>query len=148
MSHRELLPIPPIETATEPIHSAADMRQRWRALMGELGFGQRLLWVGFVGGDRRMYKTMSQVPIRAKPQPGLVEYVMSRLPRVLAGLESGATVALLLTRPGRGPVSNLDREWVSLLTAAAAEHGIPLEPIFRANDEAVVDVGQTLRLTS
>ena len=147
MSHRELLPIPPIETATDPIHSAADMRQRWRALMGDLGFGQRLLWVGFIGGDRRMYKTMSQVPVRAKPQPGLTEYVMIRLPRVLAGLESGATVALLLTRPGRGPVSNLDREWASLLTTSAAEHGVPLEPIFRANDEAVAEVAPQLRLT-
>ncbi|OBC10264.1 hypothetical protein A5784_37035 [Mycobacterium sp. 852013-50091_SCH5140682] len=146
MSHRELLPVPPIETATDPIHSTADLRQRWRALMGELGFGQRLLWVGFVGGDRRMYKTMSQVPLRAKPQPGLVEYIVSRLPRVLAGLEDGATVALLLTRPGRGPVSNLDRDWASLLTTAAVEYGVPLEPIFRANDEAVLEVEPTLRL--
>lgn len=146
MSHRELLPVPPIETATDPIHSTADMRQRWRALMGDLGFGQRLLWVAFVGGDRRMYKTMSQVPVRAKPQPGLVEYVVSRLPRVLAGLEDGATMALLLTRPGRGPVSNVDREWASLLAAAASEYGVPLEPIFRANDEAVLEVEPTLRL--
>jgi hypothetical protein len=146
MSHRELLPIPPIETATKPIHSTADLRQRWRALMGDLGFGQRLLWVGFVGGDRRMYKTMSQVPVRAKPQPGLVEYIVSRLPRVLAGLEDGATVALLLTRPGRGPVSNLDREWAALLAASAAGYGVPLEPIFRANDEAVLEVEPTLRL--
>ncbi|MEE6163593.1 MULTISPECIES: hypothetical protein [unclassified Mycolicibacterium] len=146
MSHRELLPVPPIETATDPIHSTADLRQRWRALMGELGFGQRLLWVAFVGGDRCLYKTMSQVPLRAKPQPGLVEYIVSRLPRVLAGLEDGATVALLLTRPGRGPVSNLDRDWASLLTTAAVEYGVPLEPIFRANDEAVLEVEPTLRL--
>jgi hypothetical protein len=65
---------------------------------------------------------------------------------VLAGLEDGATVALLLTRPGRGPVSNLDRDWASLLTAAAVEYGVPLEPIFRANDEAVLEVEPTLRL--
>ncbi|WP_019971227.1 hypothetical protein [Mycobacterium sp. 141] len=146
MSDHELLPIPPIETATDPIHSAADLRERWRALMGDLGFGQRLLWVGFVGGDRRMYKTMSQVPVRARPQPGLVEYIVSRLPRVLRGMEDGATVAMLLTRPGRGPVSNLDRDWASLLTVSAAAYDVPLEPIFRANDDAVLEVGPTLRL--
>jgi hypothetical protein len=63
MSHREVLPIPPIETATDPVHSAADMRQRWRALMGPLGFGEKLLWVGFVGPDRRMVKALSQIPL-------------------------------------------------------------------------------------
>ena len=30
-------------------YSAADLRQRWRALMGPLGFGERLLWFGFMG---------------------------------------------------------------------------------------------------
>ena len=34
---------PPIESATEPILSATDMGQRWRAVMGPLGFSERLL---------------------------------------------------------------------------------------------------------
>ncbi|MGV9803390.1 hypothetical protein ACWDTP_35595 [Mycobacterium sp. NPDC003449] len=147
MNHREPRPIPAIESATDPVHSAADMGERWRALMGRLGFSERLLWVGFLGADRRMYKTMSQVPLRARPQPGLVDYVMSRLPRVLAGLEPGSTVALLLTRPGRGPISKLDRDWASLLGRTAAEYGVPLEPIFRANDEVLVEVGPKLKQT-
>lgn len=147
MSHRELLPIPPIETATDPVHSAADMRERWRALMGQLGFGERLLWVGFLGADRRMYKTMSQIPLRAKPQPGLVEFVVSRLPFILTGLEPGSTVAFLLTRPGRGPVSNLDRDWAALLAKTAAAYGVPIEPIFRTNDETLVEVTPELKLT-
>ena len=32
--------------------------------MGQLGFGQRLLWIGFVGPDRCMIKAISQVPLR------------------------------------------------------------------------------------
>ncbi|MGV0742719.1 hypothetical protein [Mycolicibacterium sp. XJ870] len=147
MSDRERVPIPPIETATDPVHSAHDMGERWRALMGQLGFSERLLWVGFLGADRRMYKTMSQVPVRADPQPGLVEYVVSRLPRILAALEPGSSVALLLTRPGHGPVSIVDRDWASILTRSAAAYGVPLEPIFRANDEALVEVRPRLRLT-
>jgi hypothetical protein len=138
MSNRELLPIPPIASATDPIHSAADMRQRWRALMGELGFGERLLWVGFVGPDRRMYKTMSQVPVGYGPNPGVVEFIMSRLPLVLAGLDADTTVALLLTRPGVGAVSDADRRWAAALFEAAERFGVPIEPIFRANDEALV----------
>lgn len=33
---------PPIESARDPIHSAADMCMRWRALMDPLGFGERV----------------------------------------------------------------------------------------------------------
>jgi hypothetical protein len=131
-------PPPPIETATDPVHSAADMGQRWCALMGPLGFGERLLWLGFVGADRRMYKTLSQVPIRARPKRWFVEDVVSRLRVVVDNFEEGATVALLLTRPGPGPISHLDRQWSTLLTEVAAEFGVPLEPIFRANDESLV----------
>jgi hypothetical protein len=144
MSHRELLHIPPIETATDPVHSAADMRQRWRALMGPLGFGQRLLWIGFVGADRCMYKTLSQVPIGPRPHRGLVEDLVSRLRFVLDNLEPNTSVALLLTRPGPGPISNLDRQWSTLLSEVAAEFDVPLEPIFRANDEALVLIEPTL----
>ena len=140
MTAPELLPIPPIDTATDPVYSAADMRQRWRALMGPLGFGEKLLWIGFVGPDRCMYKTLSQVPLGSRPKRGLVESVVSRLPRVLNELEQGTTVAMLLTRPGPGPISHLDRQWSSLLTEVATEFGVPLEPVFRANDDSLVEV--------
>ena len=140
MTAPELLPIPPIDTATDPVYSAADMRQRWRALMGPLGFGEKLLWIGFVGPDRCMYKTLSQVPLGSRPKRGLVESVVSQLSRVLNGLETGTTVAMLLTRPGPGPISQLDRHWSSLLTEVATEFDVPLEPVFRANDDSLVQV--------
>ena len=131
---------PPIESAADPVHSAADMCQRWRALMGPLGFGQRLLWVGFVGPDRCMIKAFSQVPLGSRANAGLAESVMSGVHDVLADFPVGTTVALLLTRPGVGPISHLDRQWSSLLTDAAEERGVSLEPIFRANDESLVQV--------
>ena len=131
---------PPIHTATDPVHSAADMCQRWRALMGPLGFGEKLLWIGFVGPDRCMFKTLSQVPLGPRPKPRIVEWVVSRLPRVLQGLEPDTTVALLLTRPGSGPISSADRQWATLLTETAAQFDVPLEPIFRANDESLEQV--------
>jgi hypothetical protein len=134
---------PPIETATDPVHSAADMCRRWQALMGPLGFGERLLWLGFVGADRRMYKTLSQVPIRARPERWFVEDVIFRLRFVVDDFEDGSTVALLLTRPGPGPVSELDRQWATLLTEVAEEFDVPIEPIFRANDESLVQVEPT-----
>jgi hypothetical protein len=134
----ELLPLPPIDSATEPIHSPADLRQRWRAIMGPLGFGERSLWIGFVGVDRRMVKALSQVPLGPRPRRRPVESVLSSLHQVLESFVDGTTIALLLTRPGRGAISDADRHWATLLTEIAAEVDLPIEPIFRANDEAIV----------
>jgi hypothetical protein len=131
---------PPIETATDPIHSTADMGQRWRALMGQLGFGERLLWIGFVGSDRRMFKALSQMPLPPRPRRPILVSMMTALLEVLDGLREDTTVALLLTRPGKGPISDADRRWAVLLTDVAAELGLPIEPVFRANDEALVHV--------
>jgi hypothetical protein len=140
MSRRELLPIPPIETATDPVNSAADLRQRWRALMGPLGFGERLLRFAFMGPDRCLVKFLGDVEIGPSPKRQPMENLMSALRSLLVDMEAGTTVALLLTRPGVGPISNLDRQWSALLEEAAAEFGVPLEPIFRANDESLVQV--------
>lgn len=141
MSHHELLPIPPMETATDPVYSAADLCQRWRALMGPLGFGQRMLWFGFVGPDRCLTKMLSQVEIGPRPQARILKNLMSALRTLLDDLAPGTTVALLLTGPGRGPISSADRSWADEMTATAAQFDVPLEPIFRANDESLVQVG-------
>lgn len=131
--------IPSIDTATEPIHSAEDMRQRWRALMGPLGFGERLLWIGFVAADRRMHKVLSQVAVGNAPHRGLVENLMVGLEVLLDDeFEPGTSVALLLTRPGTDPVSTQDRRWAAVLTGIAARIRVPIEPIFRANDADIV----------
>jgi hypothetical protein len=116
--------------------------------MGPLGFGQRLLWVGFVGADCCMYKTMSQVPLGTRPTRRFVEDVMSRLSFVVDNFEQGATVALLLTRPGIGPISHVDRQGSTLLTEVVAEFGVPLQPIFRANDETLMQVEPPLEAVS
>ena len=65
---------------------------------------------------------------------------MSGVRDVLTDFRSGTTVALLLTRPGRGVISEADRMWSKLLTEAAARFDVPLEPIFRANNEALVQL--------
>jgi hypothetical protein len=142
VSHRELLPIPPIETANDPVHSAADLRQRWRALMGPLDFEERLLWFGLIGPDRCFTKMLSQVPIRPRPQGRILWNLMSALRTLIDDLAPGTTVALLLTGPGRGPVSPTDRVWSKTLTDMAERFAVPLEPIFRANDESLEQISQ------
>jgi hypothetical protein len=137
MNRHEPSAIPPTETATDPVCSASDLRDRWRALMGPLGFGERLLWVGFLGPDRCLAKMLSQVPIGPRPRALILKSVMSALRMLLDDMASGTSVALLLTGPGHGPVSPADRVWAKLLTEMADEFAVPLEPIFRANDETL-----------
>jgi len=137
----DLLSIPPIETATDPVHSAADVGQRWRALMGQLGFGERLIWFAFVGPDRRFIKALSQLEIGPSPTVVPVRRMMSALHEVLDGFAAGTTVAALITRPGKGNViTHCDAKWAAFITEAAAEFGVPIEPVFRANDEALAQV--------
>jgi hypothetical protein len=143
MSHHDLLPIPPIETASDPVRSAADLRQRWRALMGPLGFEERLLWFGLIGPDRCFTKQLSQVPVRPRPQGRILWNLMSALRTLLDDLEPGTTVAMLLTGPGRGPVSSADRVWSKTLTDMADRFAVPLEPIFRANDESLEQISRS-----
>lgn len=138
---RSQSPIPPLETATDPIHSAADMHHRWRALMGGPGFAERVLWVGFVGPDHRMLKLLVDLARPARADTALTDGLMEELSAVLAEeMAPGTTVALLLTGPGRGPVSLLHRQWAAALSASAAAHGVPLQPIFSANDQDLVEV--------
>jgi hypothetical protein len=140
MKHVELTVIPPPETATDPIASDADLRQRWRALMGELGFGERLLRFVLVGPDRRFLKILNDIEIKAVPDPSLVAELMAQLSDFLEQFEPGTTVAFLLTRPGSGPISRIDRRWAAQIRDCAADFGVPIEAFFRANDEALVQV--------
>jgi hypothetical protein len=138
----EFLPIPSASTATDPIHSPSDLRQRWRALMGELGFGERLLRFAFVGPDRRLLKVLSEMPIGRNPDSVLVDNLLTVLREVVGNHGPGSTVALLITRPGRGGISKTDERWAIALEDAAACQGVPIEPIYRANDEAIVLLGR------
>jgi hypothetical protein len=115
--------------------------------MGPLGFGERLLRFSFVGPDRCLVKFLGDVPIRMTPAPEYIRNLMIALSELVVTVGHGSTVAMLLTRPGIGPVSDSDRRWSRLLTRMAAEYDVLLEPIFRANDEALVHVDPELQAT-
>ncbi len=108
--------------------------------MGPLGFGERLLRFVFVGPDRCFVKILTDVEIGTRPDPDLVGNLMSALAELLDDREPGTMVAFLLTRPGRGRVTEADREWASVVAAQAEEFGVPIEVFFRANDDAVIEV--------
>jgi len=95
-----------------------------------------------------MVKALSQVPLGPRPRRPIVASAMAALLEVLIGLKDGTSVALLLTRPGRGPISDADRQWATLITEVAAEIGVPIEPVFRANDESLLLVEPEMEAAS
>jgi hypothetical protein len=132
-----LLPIPALETATDPIGAPADLLQRWRALMGPLGFGERVLWLAFVGADRRMHKILTDMPIAREPSRAAVLDLVTALVTLLAEFDQPTTVAMLLSRPGRDGAGAADRRWAQALTDTARRAGVAIEPIFLATDRTI-----------
>lgn len=59
---------------------------------------------------------------------------------MLTAFEPGTTVAFCLTRPGIGSVSRIDPRWATVISECAADFEVPVEPFFRANDEALIQV--------
>lgn len=135
-----ILPIPPLDTATDPVRSPADIGQRWRALMGPVAFARPLLDFVFVGPDRCFVTVLTEVEVDPEPDTAHVARLMAIIAELLEDGPPGTTVAFLFTRPGRDGVSATDRRWAAVISAEAAALGIPIEPIFRANDDALVEV--------
>ena len=85
-----------------------------------------------------MYKTLSQIQVGPRPDPRLVDTLVAALASVLDDFEPGASVAMLLSRPGVDGLSVDDRRWAQALSAAAQTLRLTTEPMFRANDAAIV----------
>ena len=118
-----------------PIRNSDDLYQRWRALMGPLGFGQRRLWIAFLEPSAVMSAQLVQIediPRWADPQ--LCGALLEMCGHILSRDGVGGSVAFLLTRPGRNPMDDGDRSWASGLTSAAQQHSASMWPVHFAND--------------
>ena len=142
MTFTDHSPIPHIDTVTDPFDGPDDLRQRWRALMGPLGFSERILWFIFTE-DSRMLPTACQLELPDRPDAFLADVFLMRL-HDLAAEDLPLSVAFLLSRPGRNGITADDVEWTSLLTAAAARHRVSIHPIHRANDLTLVTMPQVI----
>ncbi|MGV9825508.1 hypothetical protein [Gordonia sp. NPDC003429] len=123
---------PHIDTATLPFTSTGELRQRWRALMGPLGFDEPRLWFGVVDDDR-LVPPLSCFTLPTLPDPVGVDRLMAALHEITR-TGSRRSVAILLTRPGSDGVTSRDLCWAQLIEEAGARHGTRLHPIHRAND--------------
>ena len=137
MTTDEVPPLRPPEQMP-PIRSTADLRRHWRALMGPLGFSERLLWMIFLEADGRATPVISQVnELDPYPDEPFLTSLMQILHRLCDHIGDGSA-ALLLSRPGPAGATVSDRAWAESLSQAAHEAGVPIWPVHLANDEELV----------
>lgn len=121
------------EVADLPIHSQAELDRLWRALMGELGFSRRRLWVLLVCEDGRPIPHVVQIDeIPDLPGDNLVHLL-----EMCQHVDDEAGVAVLLSRPGRDGLTASDKAWGGALLAAARATGVSCWPLHVANDVAI-----------
>lgn len=131
----EIPPLLPVDQMPA-IRTQHHLYLRWRALMGELGFSERLLWCGFIDAGGFMTPVLSQIAdLPLFPDDLFLNNLMGSFDMVLSEHVHGGSVAVLLSRPGRAQLTDSDRAWGRGLTAAAEAADVPLRPVHLANDE-------------
>ena len=132
--------IPPLKSPEEmePVRTDADLRERWRSLMGRLGFGGYSLWLNLVDADGRMTPVLTQIEeLDAPPDEIGLDNLMRMCRHLVDEFAPGGRVAFLLTRPGSAGLTDWDRAWGNALLQGARRHAVPLWPVHRANDEVL-----------
>lgn len=125
-----------------PVHTQADLHRHWRALMGELGFGQPRLYLQFFAIDG----TCTPVVLDITEIPDLPDAVMADALMRFCGqtleevMEPGTRVGILYARPGGRSPRTADLAWARFITEAARRHGVPIHPVHVANDEELTVV--------
>lgn len=132
--------IPPLRRPEDmpAIRTQADLHEHWRALMGELGFGKRTLWVQLIGPDDRCHPAIMQIDhIPDRPDAEFLAHLMQTCNGLLVELPPDCRIAMLLSRPGRRELTSGDRAWAAGLYRAAALGGVRCAPLHLANDYEV-----------
>ena len=129
-------PIPDIKTAKLPFDGTEALRQRWRALMGPLGFSEPCLWIAFIDDARLVPGALPRMTLPTVPDAHLIDTLVTQLRTVTD--DGHLSLAFLLTRPGRDGITARDLGWCRLLVSAAQRFGVPILPIHRANDVALL----------
>jgi hypothetical protein len=131
--------IPPLLPPDQmpPVTDQLTLHRTWRALMGELGFSHRQLWVLHLdpGGKPLGVVQIDDVPARL--DAAHAELLVRALGEA-AGADVG--LAFLVARPGRAPRSADDLTWATGLARACHRAGARCWPVHLANDREITVV--------
>jgi hypothetical protein len=132
--------IPPLQRPEDmpPIHSQADLHRLWRALMGELGFAARQLWLVMLDAHNRCTPVIQKVEeLPDVPDPQTLDGLMTVCRGIVDEVLPGGSVAFLLARPGPAGLTASDRAWASGLATAVRDREVASHPVHLANDHEI-----------
>jgi hypothetical protein len=119
----------------------ADLFQAWRALMGDLGFTSRALWLLFLRPDGRVLGPLLQIgDLPDSPHDLDADQLVVLCRELLDGPGEGGSLAMLVSRSGAEPWHVGDRAWARFLTAVGEQVGGRVWPVHRANDRELAAV--------
>lgn len=118
-----------------PILTQHDLCEAWRAFMGELGFGQRQIWLIFLDAEGRIMPAVSKIEhVPRRPEQEVVDKLVEMVGRIVGTGPPGSTFAMLLARPGGKRTTASDRDWAQAVRISADQSHVPMWPIHLAND--------------
>ena len=120
------------------VRTQSDLHRLWQLLMQPLGFRTTSVWVTFIGADARPIRFLIEIAESEQlPEPEEVARLFELLEEVCVQECEGASVAFLVTRPGRDGVNSCDRALAGRLLMGAQRSRLTCHPVHVANDVAV-----------
>lgn len=118
------------------VRSQADLEAAWRHLMGPWSFGGQSVWMMLIVDDVPLPQ-LTEITEADEPFAEFHENFATLLRMLESDVVPGARFAFLLSRPGSGFITALDRRWASALYDAARTAGVPCEVVHLATKGAI-----------
>ena len=119
--------------AWPPVHSDADLLDRWRLLMGQEGFAQRSIWlVWFDEHGKQLPLVMPVDEVPQRPDGEMLDGLGEVISTIVNDHAPGGSVAISLSRPGPEAVGEDDRAWGRALLDMARRTALDLRPLHLA----------------
>lgn len=118
------------------IRSQTDLEAAWRHLMGPWSFGGQSVWMMLIVDDVPLPQ-LTEITEADEPDGELTRNFATVLRRLENDVVPGARFAFLLSRPGSGFITGLDRRWASALYDAARAAAVPCEVVHLATKGAI-----------
>lgn len=123
------------------LRSQADVQRMWDLLMRPLGFGSHTLWIAFVDErDAPIPHLMQIADSDTVPTEQQVGQLFDVLSAICAQEADVASFAFLVSHPGRGGLTDFDKQFATQLMAGARVAGVRCHPVHVANDDVLVPV--------
>ena len=118
------------------VRSQADLEAAWRHLMGPWSFGGQSVWMMLVVDDVPLPQLV-EITEADEPDPELNTNFATLLRMLEDEVVPGARFAFLISRPGSGFITTLDRRWASALYDAARAAAVSCEVVHLATKGAI-----------